>query len=212
MAVDPTGEKADKNLKIEKFQNDVIKASTDDIERELIHVAAIYRPGVPLVRKSDLQAKPEDFSSTAGQKSSVKSIGGEITAAALADLFLIYGRNLTCIRKCNFSIRRQNTTVARGLPSGTTSITSWNNKITALSAQYAMNPTAFRDAVGNASAPANPLVALAPGEISQHAKLDLLITKIRNVIVGNMANTATINITVCHSACHSSCHGSRGRR
>ncbi|MFT6630566.1 MAG: hypothetical protein ACJAS4_000504 [Bacteriovoracaceae bacterium] len=206
-----TGEKADKNLKIKKFQDDVITASTNAIQRDLSNVAAAYRPGMPLVNKSDLTAKPEEFSNV-GEKSSVKTIGGEITAAALADLFLIYGRNLTCIRRCNFSIRRQNTTVARGLPSGTTTITSWNNLITALSAQYAMSPTAFRDAVANGTAPSNPVAALAPGNFSQESKLDLLILKIKNVISGNMANTATINITVCHSACHSSCHGSRGRR
>jgi hypothetical protein len=206
------GEKADKNLKIAKFQTDVIEASTNAIQRDLSNVPAAYRPSTPLVNKSDLTAKPEEFSNIPGEKSAAKSIGGEITAAALADLFLIYGRNLTCIRRCNFSIRRQNTTVARGLPSGTTSIASWNNMITALSAQYAMSPTNFRDQVANGTAPSNPVAALAPGNISQESKLDLLILKIKNVISGNMANTATINITVCHSACHSSCHGSRGRR
>jgi hypothetical protein len=206
------GDKADKNLKIKKFQDDVITASTNSIQRDLSNVAASYRPGMPLVNKSDLTAKPEEFSNIAGEKSSVKTIGGEITAAALADLFLIYGRNLTCIRKCNFRIRRQNTSVARGLPTGTTTMASWSGLITALSAQYAMSPTAFKNAVANATAPSDPVGELAPGLLSQESKIDELILKIKNVISGNMASTATINITVCHSACHSSCHGSRGRR
>ena len=208
------GDNVDKNAKILKFQTDVVDYAISRIERDLSDVPNPHKPNVPVVSTSSLNVKPENFSSlpAPNNKSSVATRGGELTASALADLFLIYGRNLTSIRLCTFSIVRQNTSGGRGLPTGTTTIASWNNRRTALSAQFAMTPTAFRDAVANATAPSNPVAVLSPGALAQESAIDNLILKIRNVVDSNMANSTNISITVCHSACHSSCHGSRGRR
>ncbi len=207
----PTGDKADKNLKITDFQTRVVNWAIGQIQRDLSNVPAAQRQMTPFVTRAQLDMSPEDLSSLGeAEKSAVKTRRGEITGAALADLFLAYGRNLTSIRNCNFSLRRARTNNSWN-PSFPT-IASWNNQRTALSVEYAMTPTAFRNAVGNATAPSNPVAELIPGAVNQEAHLDNLITKIRNVIQGNMANTATVNVSVCHSACHSSCHGSRGRR
>lgn len=210
----PIGDNVDKNLKILKFQTDVVDFAIGQIERDLNDIPNPHKPNVPVVSTSSLNVKPENFSSLPppDNKSSVATRGGELTASALADLFLIYGRNLTSIRICTFSLVRQNTLGGRGIPTGTTNIASWNNRRTALSAQFAMTATAFRDAVANATPPSNPVGVLAPGALAQESAIDNLILKIRNVVAANMANATNISITVCHSACHSSCHGSRGRR
>jgi hypothetical protein len=125
----PPGDKVYKNELIAKFASDVVDGIVGQVEKDrsdvptqagsppVTGISSADSASLPFVRRDDLRVKPTDFSSQTGvdaggfanNQSTVVSRSGHINAAALADLFMIYGRNLTAVRRCSFNINKVTT-------------------------------------------------------------------------------------------------------
>lgn len=57
-----------------------------------------------------------------------------------------------------------------------------------------------------------PNSGVAAGNAISTSNLQLFMTELKGQYNTARANTATIQINVCHASCHSSCHSSRARR
>jgi len=205
-----TGDKVDKNLKIGKFKTDVISSIMTLVEKDTSSAEIFpYLNKVPIVSKTSIA----QIANNDGVTSIVETRSGQLTASALADLFMVYGRSLTACRRATV-IRSRYRSLEKdsGVLLAPITTTLWSNKITSLSSEYAENATAFKAAV--MALDANVFVDLGPGKVSQETKLDNLILRIRQAVTNLTTSRATLTFTVhsCHSACHSSCHSSRGRR
>ena len=189
--------RVNKAAQITKFINDVINPAVGFIDVHSGNIPGGGGPGSavnPILSVGNFTVNPNSFTI-------VPSIGGQITASALADIFQHYAYNLTAIRRAN--IRRYVAQNVRPPASGYYSTIS-TNRITALSANFRMSTVAFNAAV---TAAPNPLANLQPGNIASSTALDDLIARLASV-VSNFRNSAATNVSICHSACHSS----RGRR
>jgi hypothetical protein len=123
---DEKGDLVYKNALIAKFATDVVDAAVDKVEKDrgdvssvagnpaITSVSSSDTASLPFVNKDDLRVRPADFSNLSGsdaggnlhKNSTVMSRSGLMNAAALADLFIIYGRNLTAIKTCSFRINK----------------------------------------------------------------------------------------------------------
>jgi len=50
------------------------------------------------------------------------------------------------------------------------------------------------------------------GQTISVTNLETFFTNLQNEYNSKLANTATVQVDVCHSSCHNACHSSRGRR
>jgi hypothetical protein len=53
---------------------------------------------------------------------------------------------------------------------------------------------------------------VSAGQTISSTNLETFYTNLQTEYNSQSANTATVQVDVCHSSCHSNCHGSRGRR
>lgn len=195
-----TGSHVQKNPKIDDFINQVIVPGINRIARDADQLG-VASDGAPdrFLRRSDLNIRP---------LKSVNTRAGEITAAALADLFISHAQRLTSIRRSTLVHNLINTN-----SSGTVTLTTstiWSNQITALSSYYALSSVQLRNRVTSGS---NPLTNLQPGNVAAASALDALITKLNSILAARVnESVGTLETYSCHSSCHNSCHNSRGRR
>jgi hypothetical protein len=204
----PVGGQVTKDDKINDFITNVINPAIARIQKDKADLGVAASAPTPVVNKTDLSVNPGTFGFNGTNPSAVNTKGGELTAAALADLFISYAHKLTSIRRSTLIHHLIQTNSSGHLSYTTTNV--WSAQVTALSAEYALPPATFKTRV---EATSNPLTALQPGQPASLTAIDALITKLNSVLATRSTEgIGTMTVYSCHSSCHSSCHGSRGRR
>lgn len=186
------GGKVQKDPKITKFVSDVMSLRSS-VEWHL--------GNNPLSGRPDKSANYEDLDrpeeAAPGDFRQVSTASGNITPAALVEIFQIYAHNLTRYRPVRMYVRASN---------GKT-ITDFGTKPTALKTKHKLGTGDF-----NAALPGSLFDPFQPGQKADGAAVDNLIAALRNLVLKNMNQGTYMTITACHNSCHSNCHGSRSRR
>ncbi len=120
-----------------------------------------------------------------------------ITAPNIYNTLLAETNRYTRIRNLNATL-----TITEGPGNKSREFTDARNvtAVAHLTADYAVG----------AGSPANG--GVASGLVAFASSFESLFTNLRSGYNTARANTAVINVNVCHGSCHASCHGSRGRR